>query len=712
MSRERDLLIEKIKPLCPQTERLLAPIAIFKNDRIVIDVTKELDHFVFYTCSVAVRVKRDLPQGACAKQFMVHVPSGAPNKTYKRFKSFDLVDVERRPPSIEANVASWATRLPEQKLVDGGRIQTPCVDTSALIISSLWPSDQIVWASPEAKTVFDYLLKSFTSQIHRAEYQARFKETGDVMGYHEAWYASEVDDPDLRLTNYQRQAVACAYDAEGYALFKEQGTGKTYTSIRRVDLEVDNPNRPHPKRAFRVLVVCPKAVRQNWVNEINQFSTQSNRNIAVMRGGKLERQKALVEGLVSKKRLQYTIVSNESMVLSLAMLQSVEWDLIIVDESHNFKSDWSKRTKKLIELRDHSRMRMILTGTPITNHLGDLFWQLEFLGKGWSGFSSFKQFKRFYLQIHKAGRFDVITGVQNVPLLQERLARTSFLMRQSEALPDLPPLVRDVVEVEMSPEQAKLYEAIVEELRIEMENELETDDNRSITISNVLTRMLKLAQVTSGFLMYDQELDEYGIPTDTARVVDRFDPNPKVEAIVADLKEKLPHEKTRIWAHWVQDIKTLSARLTEEGIRHVVLYGDSKSMNPTISGNEDDVREEVKRQFNEDPSIRVIIANAAVGGTGVNLLGNAGTTMMEGEEFEIAGDHDMIMSQDWSMVKRSQLEKRGHRRGTKRQVRVTDYVVPGTIDEELRARVTNKRANAYALQDLRDIMSRLLTCLG
>ena len=66
------------------------------------------------------------------------------------------------------------------------------------------------------------------------------------------------------------------------------------------------------------------------------------------------------------------------------------------------------------------------------------------------------------------------------------------------------------------------------------------------------------------------------------------------------------------------------------------------------------------------------------------------------------------MSCNWSAVQRSQAEDRAHRRGTKRSVRITDLMVLGTIDEEIRARVLTKRQSAMEIQDVRQILSNVL----
>jgi len=112
----------------------------------------------------------------------------------------------------------------------------------------------------------------------------------------------------------------------------------------------------------------------------------------------------------------------------------------------------------------------------------------------------------------------------------------------------------------------------------------------------------------------------------------------------------------------------------------------------------------------------VFIGNPAAGGTGLNLIGYPpeGHEIYERlgktpDDWETNCNHVIYYSQDWSMVKRSQSEKRAHRRGTRAPVRVTDLVVPNTVDTEIREAVLDKTRNALEIGDLRRILERLST---
>ncbi len=127
------------------------------------------------------------------------------------------------------------------------------------------------------------------------------------------------------------------------------------------------------------------------------------------------------------------------------------------------------------------------------------FMQFEFLGKGFSGFTKYDSFKNYFLKLRKVtNNMSIFLGMKNVPLLQERLARMAFLITKKEALPDLPEKVYDVVEVEMTEEQREIYNATARSLAITIENEQGLD--KEMSVNSVLTRLLRLAQITSGFV--------------------------------------------------------------------------------------------------------------------------------------------------------------------------------------------------------------------
>jgi SNF2 family DNA or RNA helicase len=325
---------------------------------------------------------------------------------------------------------------------------------------------------------------------------------------------------------------------------------------------------------------------------------------------------------------------------------------------------------------------MALTGTPITNVLFDLYTQLEWLGEGFSGFSSFEAFKKYYGKFTKRGRFNVLTEYKNVPLIQERLARLAFQIRKDEALPNLPEKLLDIVEVEMTSEQMKIYCEVRDNLMAEAKAAMDAAEAegkpRQLIINNILTK----------FPVFDNEGNEI-----EPKTCDRLDPNPKIEALVELFQDKKPEQKTIIWACWKQDIRSITARLKLEGIDVVTYFGETS----------DEDRDEAVRRFNTDPKCTVFVGNPQAGGTGLNLLGYS----PDDPSCTSNCDHVIYYSQTWSPTTRSQSEDRAHRRGTRVNVRYTDLCIPNTIDEEIRTRVCAKRVAAMSLQDVRVIMQRL-----
>lgn len=218
--------------------------------------------------------------------------------------------------------------------------------------------------------------------------------------------------------------------------------------------------------------------------------------------------------------------------------------------------------------------------------------------------------------------------------------------------------------------------------------------SHSSTLSMRNLALLALLQISSGFVSYDQGHDENERPLPP--IIDRLDPNPKVEALIELLKRKDDLHKTIVWACWVQDIKTISARLTVEGIKHVTYYGATS----------DPDREAAELDFNTDPATRVFLGNQAAGCTGINLRGY---DYNDPDNSHTNCDQVVYYSQNWSSTLRSQSEDRAHRRGTRTAVQITDLCIPGTIDEEIRKRVLGKRKMALEIGDLKEILTLALT---
>lgn len=576
----------------------------------------------------------------------------------------------------------FVEHFPQIKQLEGGRdFQLPATDMVYWILKEIcsecdlkFTDDAKIWAADiESK---ELMFKRAMSRI--ANWRAK-QPVSDI--------DTLVDHPDWPLKPHQKIGALNCIDLDNYCLFFEQGTGKTATAIAAIC------NTPSEKMR-KVLIVCPKNCRLNWQNEIYKFSTLKAR-ATILRGGQLTRVKLLFDALEKgDDGAEFTaaIITYETFVNMSKILMHAHWDFMILDESHYIKSPNTQRTKAMLAARNFSTRRLELTGTPIDKSMLDLYTQLEFAEHGGSGFSNYHAFKRYYGKFKVSGDgFQRLVGIDHVPEMKARLARRSFIVSLKEALPDLPDKTYDILDVEMTKHQAEIYKELSESLMLEIEDELENSQNKQLLISNILVMLLRLAEITSGYVKFQKEVDCDGNIIQPESI-DRFDPNPKIELLSEILSQKKPNQKTIVWACFKQNIRSISARLKLDGIKHVVFDG-------SVS---DDARDDAIHQFNNDFDTKVFVGNARCGGAGVNLLGYPPG---EPEATDTNCDHAIYFSQNWSSIDRAQSEYRNHRHGSRVPVRVTDLCIPGTIDEEIRRRVVMKRKAALEISDVREILS-------
>ena len=650
------------EPLCPETKKILRPLALWPEDRLTIHgLNKHGTHFV---CEVWRASRYSATDKLMA----------SPGARELRVR---LLEVNKLDPS-------------------GARFEAAATDITAIVINALWPETQMAWESG-ARVVYESLLLRWLHQTTAAKDRAEYKINKKVPAMPETFVSCE----EYPLTEYQQVGVATTTYHDAAALFMEQGTGKTPTAIAKIMAEAAKLRRDEGEGScYKVIVVVPKNIRMNWQREVHKFATLPGR-VTVLRGGGVERIKLLCRAMADDPEhdAMFTIViaSYDTVKNSWDAVAMVPWNLAIADESHFIKNASSKRFRVMKALREVTQRRAILTGTPITNSILDVYAQLEFLGEGFSGFQSHKRFKSFYgkYEHNDYTKRDKLVGYQNMPFLQERLSRLAFMITKKEALPFLPEKSWDVKEISMTKEQAEIYAALQSDLAVQIGDKLSSGESDSMTINNVLTMLLRLAQITCGFMSFDEKLDPRNGEVLSAKHIKHFVPNPKLEQLVSDLKSEPETTKTIVWTVFVPTIKAISARLTAEGIKHVTFFG----------GTSDEDREIAERMFNTDDSVRVFIGNPAAGGVGLNLWGY---DPARNPNSEMNCDHVIRYSSNWSMVQRVQSEDRCHRIGTRKAVRYTDYIVPGSIDEEILNRVTRHVEVARTIQDVREILRVVL----
>lgn len=595
----------------------------------------------------------------------------------------------------------WLGKLAERKHVkhnlhDGYLV--PINDASAVAMAE-WGS-RLVFEDDLAKSTYQKLLLLSMKQEINAKrtlaMRAELKRWADVVREGGEYICQVESTPDTYMTLHQRVSYDNASGTDGHAFFEEQGTGKTLPVVRRILKEA----RDKADDLYRAVVVCPNNVRQNWVRELWAFNGDMEivGDAVVLDGDEIKRVGTLTRAMRNRpgKRFSLVVVSYDTMVVAWNTLQLVQWDLAVLDESHYIKNDRAKRTKTSLKLRDNALARMCLSGTPVTNSINDLYSQFEFLGEGYSGFSDGKKFKAFYNKTVKLpDGTEKLVELQKIPVLKERLGRLSTIVRKHEALPFLPPKVFDIVSVDLGPEQAKLYKQVGSELAVEIAEDLENSTGpKQLVVKNILTKLLRLAQITSGYISWDGIYSDEGEELQPRRV-ERIQPNPKAQAIVDQIKATdEPTRKWMIWACWTENIVQLAELVEAEGYEVVTYYGDTP----------DKEREEAERRFNTDDTCRVFIGNPAAGGAGLTLLGYDPKAE---NPSEMNCDQVYYYSMSWSMVHRAQSEDRPHRRGTRVPVRVSDFLCLGTIDEQISSRVMQKRKDALDIQEVQEILALL-----
>lgn len=657
----RDAAKGMLEPLCDATAELVKAVPLLPNDRLEIAMGQDANHFDVQAYAIAG-----------GKRVV--------GSTWASYK--------------------WFERLQEKKELGAGRWSVAATDFNVMIMNAVWPADRITFTDANAQTTYQYYLLRWMQQHECAVRTAKFKSAGLVPEPPPGW----VEHPDHPLASYQQVACWNAVMSEGFALFMQQGTGKTPTAIG-VMCHLARIQHEREGKPYRVIIVCPKNVKGNWAKEIAKFTTLQGR-VVVLRGGKLHRVKQLVEIAQHDPNSYFDVVitSYETLQKTWAALSMFEWDLGIADEAHMFKSPWAKRSTAMIDLREKCKRRLALTGTPVANSLLDLYYPLEWLGEGMSGFVDWKEFRSYYNKYaeHNEGRnyqgAKVLIGFQNLPMLHERLARVSFSITKEEAMPNLPGKLEDIVECGMGTKQREVYGKVAKELAAEIETMLEDEDapSAAITVNNMLTKLLRLSQITSGYVVVDKRYDDQGVEIRGGdERIKWFDEVPKLDTLIERLKERDPKEKTIVWCCWVPAIKKISERLTAEGIKHVTYWG----------GTSEADRAEAERCFNLDPTYKVFVGNPAAGGVGMNLPGYDSSNP---DLLDTNACHTEYYAVNWSYIQRSQSGDRNHGRGRNRvPVQVTDLVVPGTIDVQIIDKLATKKQVALEVNDVREILAHL-----
>ena len=228
--------------------------------------------------------------------------------------------------------------------------------------------------------------------------------------------------------------------------------------------------------------------------------------------------------------------------------------LMAIDESTTIKNPKAKRTKHILNLSNKADYRRIMTGSPVTKNPLDLYAQCQFLDIHHLGHDSYYSFRNRYALMKSAnisGRsINLVVGYQNLSELSDKLKPFSYRVLKEDCL-DLPDKVYMKREIQLTPEQQKLYKQMRQEA-------LATLNGKTVTTMTALTQLMRLHQITCGhFSADDGSIQE----VKNNRLSELLDVLDEIEG------------KAIIWAHYQHDVKNIFKILEDKyGPGSVVHY--------------------------------------------------------------------------------------------------------------------------------------------
>lgn len=440
---------------------------------------------------------------------------------------------------------------------------------------------------------------------------------------------------DAKLLPYQLDGIAFAVGEGRAILADDMGLGKTIQGIGIAELLANLAD------IQRVLVVCPASLKSQWRSEIARFSGRSVQ---------------LVMGTGEQRIEQYgsdtffTICNYEQVLRDLSAVESVPWDLIVLDEGQRIKN-WESKTSNVIRLLQ-SPYRLVLSGTPLENNLGELFTVARFVDEHRLG-PAYQFFHRHRV-VDDRGK---TIGYQRLDELRQTIQPILLRRTRGEVAKQLPERTDEIVRIEPTAEQKEFHDG-------QMQIVAQITSKKFFTEMDLLRlrRALAMARmVCDSTYLVDQEEPEYSTKLERLGEI--------LEGLIDD-----PTRKIVLFSEWRRMLDRIERRLDTIGCDYVRLDGQVPQKK----------RPEIVSRFQEDPDCRVILMTNA-GSTGLNL--QSANTVIN-------------VDLPWNPAVLEQRIARAHRMGQKRPVHVYKLVTTDTIEESLLDTLASKQDLANASLDM------------
>ncbi len=528
------------------------------------------------------------------------------------------------PDTLPADVEAIVRKVRNETITDVGR--------SMKVVQALERAGASVNIYPDA-----------VEFIEQRSLQARLTKLSTEIRQDPAKHPLRKQLLKAELLPYQLDGIAFAVGAGRAVLADDMGLGKTIQGIGTAELFAQLAG------IERVLIVCPASLKSQWAAEINRFSNRTHR---------------IVLGSAPERVAQYrgnqffTITNYEQILRDEAVVSTVNWDLIILDEGQRIKNWESKTSKTFKELK--SRFALVLSGTPLENRLEELYTVVSFVNQQSLG-PAYRFFHK-YRMVDDEGR---TKGYRQLDELREAL-KPILLRRTRESVRlQLPERTTEIVRIRPTEEQRSMSEYHV----------------------SLASRIAAKAYLTEiDLLMLQKHLLMARMAANSTYLCDKESPgfSSKLETL-DELLEQLADEASRkivLFSEWTTMLDLIEPLLSKHGVRFVRLEGSVPQKK----------RQQIVHEFQNDPECRCILMTNA-GSTGLNL--QSANTVINVEL-------------PWNPAILEQRIARAHRMGQKNPVQVYMLVTENTIEERMLETLAAKHDLAMAALDVDSDVSEVI----
>lgn len=475
-----------------------------------------------------------------------------------------------------------------------------------------------------------------TADAHWKKCLQRMKEAISI-----DFHVPETFQAELRL--YQQEGIAwmqrLAAWGVGGCLADDMGLGKTIQAIA-VLLQRANEGP--------AIVIAPTSVIHNWHDEIARFAPTLQPRILAESS-----RTALLDSLAARDVLlcSYGLMQNE-----IKNLAKINFNTLFLDEAQAIKNTATQRSQAAKQLK--SNCRFLLTGTPLENHLSELWNLMDFINPGLLGDSeSFQQ--RFAIPIERDGDRAARQALK-------RLVAPFMLRRtKSQVLSELPSRTETTLRINPSEEEAAFYEAV----RLRAIEKLANAENGKASPLQILGEIMRLRRACCHPKLVVPDINIDG--SKLAQVLETID----------ELREG--KHRALIFSQFVDHLQLLRDQLDQRGISYQYLDGSTPA-------RERKVRVEAFQSGQGD----VFLISLKAGGTGLNLT---------------AADYVIHLDPWWNPAVEDQASDRAHRIGQQRPVTIYRMILAGTIEEKILALHATKRDLAESLLEGSEQSGKLTT---